>query len=339
VKGSGVLALLGLFGIFAAGVAADAILSPRDTPDEDDEPEPVSDDEQDFSAGNLLDPDPLDGLPHSDDLADPPPENLSVKGTESSEVLSGKDGDDDISGAGGDDLIDGRAGDDRINAGAGDDVVWAGSGNDALFGGAGDDSLQGQDGEDLLDGGFGDDTLSGQSGDDALAGGAGDDTLLGGAGDDSLDGGEGDDWLAGGEGGDRLAGDAGSDTLDGNAGDDWLSGLDGQVDDNAQDFLNGGVGNDTMILGSGDHAHGDAGEDDFVIQDWLTEGGVAHVSDYDSSMDKLVVVYDPAVHPDPILSVEVAPDGSESTLLLDGAPVATVRGDIVDLADIELRAA
>lgn len=94
-----------------------------------------------------------------------------------------------------------------------------------------------------------------------------------------------------------------------------------------------------MVLGSGDHAHGDDGEDDFILHDWLTEGGVAHVSDYDAALDKLVVVYDPAAHPDPILSIEVSPDGSESTLLLDGAPVATVRGDIVDLADIDLQAA
>jgi Ca2+-binding RTX toxin-like protein len=145
--------------------------------------------------------------------------------------------------------------------------------------------------------------------------------------------------LAGGQGDDTLSGGAGSDTLDGNAGDDWLSGIDGKTDDASADFLNAGAGNDTLVPGSGDHAFGDAGEDDFVIHDWLREGGVAHVTDYDSAFDKLVVIYDPAVHPDPILSLEVTPDGAESTLLLDGTPLATVRGDIVDLADIELRAA
>jgi Ca2+-binding RTX toxin-like protein len=176
-------------------------------------------------------------------------------------------------------------------------------------------------------------------GDDTLAGEGGDDTLLGGSGEDSLAGDAGDDWLAGGEGKDALAGGAGSDTLDGNAGDDWLSGHSGQTDDRTVDFLNGGSGNDTIILGSGDHAFGDTGADDFVVHDWLREGGVAHVTDYDSLLDKLVVVYDPVTHPDPILSLEVTPDGGESTLFLDGLPVATVRGDIVDLADIDLRAA
>jgi Ca2+-binding RTX toxin-like protein len=332
------LALFGLFGVFAAGVAADAILSPGDTLD-DHETEPTPDEEQDFSTGNPLDPDPLDGLPQSDDMDDPLPENLSVQANDEGDVLAGGTGHDTISSAGGDDLIDGRAGEDRIDAGGGDDAVWAGAGDDDVFGGAGDDSLQGQDGADLLDGGLGADILAGHMGDDTLAGGAGADTLLGGAGQDALDGDGDDDWLAGGEGADALAGGAGSDTLDGNAGDDWLSGLDGDIDDHDQDFLNGGAGNDTMILGSGDQAQGDSGEDAFVIHDWLTEGGVAHVSDYDANLDKLVVVYDPAVHPDPILSVEVTPDGSESTILVDGAPVATVRGDIVDPADIDLRAA
>jgi hypothetical protein len=56
-------------------------------------------------------------------------------------------------------------------------------------------------------------------------------------------------------------------------------------------------------------------------------------------VDRRIVDDDQLVQPDPILSLEVTPDGSESTLLLDGAPVALVRGDIVDLADIDLRAA
>jgi Ca2+-binding RTX toxin-like protein len=176
-------------------------------------------------------------------------------------------------------------------------------------------------------------------GDDTLVGGSGDDILLGGAGQDSLEGGSGDDWLAGGDGDDRLAGGAGSDTLDGNAGDDWLSSLGPDGDDESPDFLNGGAGNDTMILGAEDHAHGGAGEDEFVIHDWQKEGGVAHVSDFDATLDKLVIVYDPATHPDPILSLELNPDGTESTLLLDGVPVATVRGDLVDLAAVDLRAA
>jgi hypothetical protein len=66
---------------------------------------------------------------------------------------------------------------------------------------------------------------------------------------------------------------------------------------------------------------------------------VAHVDDYSAADDKLIVVYDPAVHPDAALSLEVNPENGDSTLLLDGSPVAILRGDPVDLADIDLRAA
>ncbi len=75
-----------------------------------------------------------------------------------------------------------------------------------------------------------------------------------------------------------------------------------------------------------------------MLHDWLAEGGVAHVADYNSKDDKLVVIYDPSVHPDPQLSVEVAADGS-NTLLLDGHALVVIRGDAVDVKDVDLRAA
>ena len=88
----------------------------------------------------------------------------------------------------------------------------------------------------------------------------------------------GDDWLAGGYGDDDLAAGSGADTLDGGAGNDRMSGLDGEGDDFNEDFLNGDSGNDTLALGAGDHGHGGDGADDFVVHDWLMEGGVAHVA-------------------------------------------------------------
>jgi Ca2+-binding RTX toxin-like protein len=156
-------------------------------------------------------------------------------------------------------------------------------------------------------------------------------------GADRLDGEKGEDWLAGGEGDDRLSGGEGSDVLDGGAGNDWLSGLDGEIDDFHGDFLNAGAGNDTLVLGVKDHGFGDEGEDDFVLHDWLAQGGVAEVSDYTAAQDKLVVVYDPAVHPDPELSVQPGDDGRSSTLLLDGHPLVVVRGDAINLSDVELK--
>ena len=341
------LVFLGIFGILAAGFAADAIFSGRDGAGSDNDVDDNAfdfDEDSDLESGNLLDeiarqPAGSEGNPVSDDIEDPADEDVTVTGSGGDDILSGGDGSDRIDGLDGNDLIDGRAGDDLIDAGGGNDAVWAGAGNDTVFGGAGHDSIHGQDGDDLIDGGDGADSLLGHSGDDTLFGGAGNDTLIGGMGDDSMDGGAGDDWLAGGEGNDTLLGAAGSDILDGGAGHDWLSGLNGEIDDFNEDFLNGGAGNDTLVLGSGDHGFGDTGEDSFILHDWLAEGGVAHVSDYSAAEDRLVVVYDPAVHPDPQLSLSVSDDGSASTLFLDGHALVVIRGDAVNLNDVILKAA
>ncbi len=338
-RGDVVLTLFGLFGVLMAGVAADVVLAP-DGRSAEDGPEADGQGERLTTDDSFLDEvATLDGLPLSDDIPDPMDDDLDLVGTDAGEVMSGGQGHDQISGLEGADLIDARGGDDLVDAGAGGDAVQAGDGDDTVTGGKGDDSIYGQAGEDLLLGDAGDDWLAGHEGADTLAGAAGDDALIGGEGDDSLDGGAGRDWLAGGMGHDTLAGGAGADVIDGNAGDDRLSGLAGKGDDFATDYLNGGAGDDTLVLGSGDHASGGDGEDDFVLHDWLTEGGVAHISDYDVSRDQLIVMYDPVAHPDPALTLEVTEDGRETTVLLNGSPVATVQGSAVLLKDIVLTAA
>lgn len=337
VKDTPVFTILGLLGILAAGLAADVVMFGKDTRDEEDDIPPTR--EGDAAAGYLPSGPMDEGNPISDDLDDPEDEGLVLWGGTADDILSGGDGDDLILGGDGSDLIDGRDGDDVIEAGSGNDLVHAGGGFDTVYAGAGDDTVEGQDGDDLIDGGDGADWLAGHSGNDSLQGATGDDSLLGGEGDDLLDGGSGADWLAGGYGNDSLVAGSGSDTLDGGAGDDWLSGLDGEVDDFVEDYLNGGTGNDVLVLGSGDHAFGDSGEDDFILHDWLIEGGVAHISDYDAGTDQLIVVYDRAAHPDPLLSIEVSADGSQSTLLLDGSAVATIAGDPLSLADVTLKTA
>lgn len=334
--------ILGLLGALLAGVTADALMSSRQETDDDEDQ--ANGPEETGDGGNLLDD--LDGQtggqdrsPVSDDFDDPVEDGQDITGDAANDILSGGQGDDAIRGEGGSDLIDGRDGDDSIEAGSGNDFVSAGSGADTVDGGDGNDRIEGQAGDDSLVGGTGNDALAGHEGDDSLLGQAGADTLTGGTGSDVLDGGTGDDWLAGGEGNDRVFGAAGSDVLDGNAGDDWISGLQGDVDDFDADFLNGGTGNDSLVLGSGDFATGGDGDDDFVLQEWLTEGGVAHIDDYDAARDQLIIAYDPAAHPDPALTLELSPDGAQSTVLLDGAPVATVRGSPIILSDIQLKAA
>ena len=81
----------------------------------------------------------------------------SLKGTTSSDVLSGKAGDmfedDVIDGLGGDDVLTGYRGADQLNGGAGSDEVRAGNGKDVLTGGEGGDDLYG---------GFGQNTFTGE---------------------------------------------------------------------------------------------------------------------------------------------------------------------------------
>jgi len=336
--------LFGLIGILMAGAAADAILSLQGAADTDEGDEPPSDDAASLSDGNLLDDladEPVDqgGIALSNDLEDRVDAPETVTGGPGDDILSGLEGNDQIDGQAGNDLIDGRGGDDLIDAGTENDWVSAGAGDDTVIGGAGNDTLLGLDGDDSLDSGGGDDDLAGGLGHDTLTGGEGQDTLVAGEGKDALAGGDGNDWLAGGGGDDRLDGGDGSDVLDGGAGNDWITGLNGPVDDFETDYLNGGVGDDQLLLGSGDIAYGDAGSDEFVLQEWMLEGDVAQIADYDAALDKIIVVYDPAAHPEPVLTLEPAADGSGTTVKLDGVPVALVRGGSLSVADVGLSAA
>ncbi|WP_413441684.1 calcium-binding protein [Synechococcus sp. MIT S1220] len=81
----------------------------------------------------------------------------SLKGTISSDVLSGIAGDkfedDVIDGLGGDDVLTGYRGADQLNGGDGNDEVRAGNGRDVLTGGEGGDDLYG---------GFGQNTFTGE---------------------------------------------------------------------------------------------------------------------------------------------------------------------------------
>lgn len=238
----------------------------------------------------------------------------------------------------GNDVAQGGGVDDNLDGGPGDDLINGGDGDDILSGGPGDDELHGEADDDRLSGGDGDDDLYGHAGDDLLRGDDGDDWLIGGEGDDDIAGGQGDDSLMGGFGDDTVSGGTGADIVNGNDGDDHLSGLDeaGQ-DDGTTDFLNGGNGDDTLLLGAGDNAHGGAGSDTFTLGDWIEDGSTAVIEDYDAAEDALVVLYDDVAHPDPELTVEADPENGSATLLMDGLPMATLTNPVgLDLADITL---
>ena len=72
----------------------------------------------------------------------------------------------------------------------------------------------------------------------------------------------------------------------------------------------------------------------------MAQGSVTTIADYDFTQDQIVVVYDPAAHPDPQLSLAKTDENDDVTIMLDGAPVAVVTGGSpVFLSDIRLAAA
>jgi Ca2+-binding RTX toxin-like protein len=339
------LGMFGLFGALLAGLVADSmiggLMSKADGHDDDAPPDSAGKPDDVSNGPDLLDwdgagatpeaasataQDGAEDVPSSSDVVPEADPALALTGGSSDEILTGLGGDDTLIGGAGDDQLTGRDGDDLLQGGDGSDVAQGGAGADTAQGGAGDDLLVGGSDDDRLVGGAGADTLLGQEGADGLFGGAGADTLIGGGGDDNLVGGDADDWLAGGLGNDSLVGDAGSDTLDGGAGHDALDGRESVNAFPEMDFLNGGDGDDTLMLGAGDYATGGDGADWFELSDLMPGDAIANIADYNAHEDSLVVVFDPMMHPDPQLSLETPADSDDVVVLLDGVPLALVQG-------------
>ncbi len=348
------LGLFGILGALLAGVVADSIMRVDEGDDEthttEDEADGQMDDVQTdnifsmfatvesgaVSADGALEG---DGMPLSDDSIPVVDAAQTLTGADDADGLNGGGGDDHIDGGGGNDILLGRAGDDTLYGGDGDDHLHGAEGDDSLFGDTGADVLHGEDGADALYGSAGSDTLFGHEGDDALQGGADDDFLSGGAGFDTLQGGDGDDAIAGGYGRDLLSGGSGTDTLEGGEGSDTIWGQMPGEADHTVDFLNGGSGDDLLMLGAGDYGNGGDGADVFGLLDVGADDPPMQITDFDPTADSLVVLYDPILHPDPQLSFK-ADDNGAVTLLLDGVPLASLtNGAQLDLGAITLRAA
>ncbi len=165
------------------------------------------------------------------------------------ESIVGTSGNDQLNGTSANEYIQGRAGDDTINSNGGEDF---------LFGNAGNDTIAGSHESDYIDGGADDDLLYGNGGGDTIYGRGGDDGLYGSSASDYLDGGNGDDTLYGNGGRDILIGGRGDDLIYGGSCPDYILG--GKGDDiiyanganNGADYIDSGVGQDTIWLGHGD---------------------------------------------------------------------------------------
>jgi Ca2+-binding RTX toxin-like protein len=149
-----------------------------------------------------------------------------------------------------------------------------------------------------------------------------------------LFGNDGDDLLSGDEGNDYLQGGFGADTLQGGDGDDRLDGtfavgdaLFGPYDEDAGDTLDGGAGDDLIVVGAHDIATGGEGADTFVTGSYIDlEVDAGSVTDFDPSRDVIEVLYDPELDPDPVIAVEDFADGTGADVLFDGQVILRLNG-------------
>lgn len=212
-----------------------------------------------------------------------------------------------IEGTEGNDLIQGAIESDTISGLAGDDTISGGEAGDLLSGDAGDDNLYGNEGSDVVLGGNGDDLLRGNQDDDLLIGGDGADTMYGDLQDDVLIG----------------VGIDLTDVADGSLLDQTLTAIPAEDTDEG-DLMNGGYGDDLLLIGSSDSATGGEGSDEFILGDWITADNAALIKDYNGDEDAIFVSYTGAAE-DMALEVNDT-DAGDAEILIEGRVIATVTG-------------
>lgn len=175
----------------------------------------------------------------------------------------------------GNDLLWGFAGDETINGAGGNDTLNAFGGLDQLFGGDGNDVLNALDASGSLDGGEGNDVINGGNSNDQIQGGDGFDSIFGAAGNDLIIGGSGADVIDGGPGFDianyfdsdaAIVIDLTSGTLSGgSAASDTLSSIEHILGTEFADTYYGSSGADTFSTnGGGDFVDGGLGADTLI---------------------------------------------------------------------------
>ncbi len=258
-------------------------------------------------------------------------DNLS--GGDARDVIEGDFGKDYIYGGNGYHNWSGGGWNDTIFCGYGFDDIYGGSSNDILNGGSWVDGLFGGEGNNLLRGGNGTDFVSGDAGNDLVRGGDGSDLVLGSAGSNSVFGGDGDDIISASGLFSRALNsddydDARDETLPNDEDGDpffvgWgLSGVDTDTD---ADMLSGGAGDDTIYIGNNDVARGGDGDDEFIVSDWMEDGALSEITDFDSTEDIIVVALSTET-----AGVEVTTsvtDEGIGQIFINGVLVSSVKGD------------
>ena len=170
------------------------------------------------------------------------------------------------------------------------------------------------DDRDLVFGFEGDDDIELGDGNDAYGGLLERDL----AGNDNVFGEAGNDFLFDAVGTDRLYGDEGNDTI---------TAVD-LSEVNEPDVLDGGDNNDLLRGDNGDTMTGGTGSDDFEVFVPMGTVDPVIITDFSLGDEEFVNVYVETDTPqfDEDYSVTINDDGTDSTILVDGQPVAVLQG-------------
>ena len=90
-------------------------------------------------------------------------------------------------------------------------------------------------------------------------------------------------------------------------------------------MLSGGAGDDTIYIGNNDVARGGDGDDEFIVGDWMEDGALSEITDFDSTEYIIVVALSTET-----AGVEVttsATDEGIGQIFIDGVLVSSVKGD------------
>ncbi|PRX37617.1 Hemolysin-type calcium-binding repeat-containing protein [Meinhardsimonia xiamenensis] len=249
-----------------------------------------------------------------------------------------------VDGAGGNDTLTGGDGAAWLFGGPGNDTITSGEGATAAFGGEGEDRISAASARAgaFIDGGAGDDTLTGSSGRDFIEGGS-HAAAAAVSDNDVIDGGAGDDILRGGFGADVIRGGEGDDVIDHHGRieerEEEVRRVFSDHIDGAADVLDGGPGNDTLIMDRGDTATGGQGEDYYWV--WSdgndAEAAPAVITDFEVGTDFLHISLNPELGSAQAwdLRVEPSPDGQDAHVIVAGDLVAVLK-DAPDATDADV---
>ena len=95
----------------------------------------------------------------------------------------------------------------------------------------------------------------------------------------------------------------------------------------AEQHIDGGAGDDTLMAGAGAGLTGGTGEDQFMAGNWTGTEQTVQLMDFDTDEDKLVLVWDFEDGEEPSVELQQNPEAEdEQVILVDGEPALRVTG-------------